>query len=78
MDTDVSWQAPTVEFNTVSRILGAPGHSWMMVSTSGMSIGHKNAIFAAKVHACTALDLMNKPEVLKKAWEELDIRKEKI
>jgi len=70
--SDVSWQAPTAEFNTGSRILGAPGHSWMMTATSGMSIGHKNAIFAAKVHACTTIDLLTRPELLKRAWEELE------
>jgi aminobenzoyl-glutamate utilization protein B len=73
--SDVSWQAPTAEFNTGSRILGAPGHHWMMVATSGMSIGHKNALFAAKVHACTTIDLLTDPELLKKMWKELEERK---
>jgi len=73
--SDVSWQAPTAEFNTGSRVLGAPGHSWMMTATSGMSIGHKNAVFAAKAHACTAIDLLTKPELLKRSWEEFERRK---
>lgn len=72
---DVSWQTPTAEFNTGSRILGAPGHSWMMTATGGMSIGHKNVIFASKVQACTILDLLTKPKELKKAWKELEKRK---
>ena len=72
---DVSWQTPTVGFNSGSRILGAPGHHWMMVATSGMSIGHKNAVFGAKVHACTTIDLLTKPEILQEAWEELEERK---
>ena len=73
--SDVSWQAPTAEFNTGSRVLGAPGHHWMMTATSGMGIGHKNAIFAAKTLAYTTIDLLNEPEILKKAWEELEKRK---
>jgi aminobenzoyl-glutamate utilization protein B len=72
---DVSWQTPTLGFNSGSRILGAPGHHWMMVATSGMSIGHKNAVFGAKVHACTTIDLLTKPEILQEAWEELEERK---
>jgi len=72
---DVSWQAPIGEFNTGSRVLGAPGHHWMMVATSGMSIGHKNAVFASKVHAYTVIDLLTNPETLKAAWKEFQERK---
>jgi aminobenzoyl-glutamate utilization protein B len=67
---DVSWNTPTAEFNTGSRILGAPGHSWMVTAVSGTSVGHKNAVFAAKVHAATALDLMTEPNLLQACWEE--------
>ncbi len=72
---DVSWNIPVAQIGTGSRVLGAPGHSWMMTATSGMSIGHKNAIFAAKVMACTALDILTKPEYLRKTWEEFERRK---
>lgn len=71
---DVSWNAPTAEFNTGSRVLGAPGHSWMVTAVAGMSIGHKNAVYAAKVHAATALDLMTKPELLEVCWKEFKER----
>ena len=71
---DVSWNAPTAEFNTASRILGAPGHSWMVTAAAGMSIGHKNAVFAAKVHAATAVDLLTRPELLEAMWKELGER----
>lgn len=73
--SDVSWNMPLVKFESGSRILGAPGHSWMNVAVSGMSIGHKNAIFASKVHACTILDLLTKPEILRAAWEEFEKKK---
>jgi len=68
--SDISWNTPTMEFSTTAAVLGTPGHSWHFVSTSGMSIGHKSLIFAAKTIAGTALDLMTKPEVLEKAKEE--------
>lgn len=62
---DVSWQTPTVEFGTTSCVLGTPGHSWQLTAMSGMSIGHKSLILAAKTIAATALDLLANPEVLK-------------
>ncbi len=71
---DVSWNAPTAEFNTGSRVLGAPGHSWMVTAAAGVGIGHKNAVFAAKVHAATAVDLLTKPELIEAMWKELKER----
>ncbi len=67
---DVSWQAPTVEFGTASGVLGTPGHSWQDVAESGVGLGHESLIFAAKVMAATAIDLLTKEDVLKKAKEE--------
>ena len=73
--SDVSWQCPTMEFSTASMVLGTPGHSWHVVATSGMSIGHKSLIFAAKTMAGSALDLLTKPEIIEKAKNE---QKERI
>ena len=67
---DVSWQTPTIEFGTAAFILGAPGHSWQTVACSGMSLGHKSLIFAAKTMAGSTLDLLTKPELIKKVKEE--------
>ncbi|MGD0804977.1 MAG: amidohydrolase [Candidatus Bathyarchaeia archaeon] len=66
----VSWVVPTMEFGTACNILGAPGHSWQFVASSGSSIGHKSLIFAAKTMAGSVIDLMTKPEILVKAKEE--------
>lgn len=67
---DVSWQVPTVEFSTVSRVLGTPGHSWQATAFSGMSIGHKSLLFASKVIALSVIDLLSDPDLLVKASEE--------
>lgn len=67
---DVSWQTPTVEFQTTSCVLGAPGHSWQRAAASGMSIGYKSLVFAAKAIAWTALDMIMKPSALKAIREE--------
>ncbi|MBS7619071.1 amidohydrolase [Candidatus Bathyarchaeota archaeon] len=72
--SDVSWKTPTMEFGTATFILGAPGHSWQATACSGMSIGHKSLIFAAKTIAGAGLDLMTKPELLSKAQEEFKQR----
>jgi aminobenzoyl-glutamate utilization protein B len=69
--SDVSWNTPTMEFGTATYVLGTPGHSWQNTAMSGMSIGHKSLIFASKVMATSALDLMTKPDLLKAAKEEL-------
>ncbi|MFP3951902.1 MAG: amidohydrolase [Candidatus Bathyarchaeia archaeon] len=68
--SDVSWQCPTMEFGTTCNILGAPGHDWRFVAVSGMSIGHKSLIYAAKTMSAAAIDLYTKPEILERAWEE--------
>lgn len=72
---DVSWVTPTMEFNTATCALGIPFHSWQMVSMSGMSIGHKSLLFAAKTLAASALDLLTKPELLKSVKAEFIERK---
>ncbi|RLI01586.1 amidohydrolase [Candidatus Bathyarchaeota archaeon] len=67
---EVSWQTPTVEFGTATWVLGTPGHSWQVVAQSGVGLGHKSLIFAAKTMAATAIDLMMNEDLLKKAKEE--------
>ena len=68
--SDVSWQCPTMEFGTSCNILGAPGHDWRFTAVSGMSIGHKSLIFAAKTMSASALDLFTKSEWLERAKKE--------
>jgi len=72
--SDISWVTPTMEFGTTCCVLGTPGHSWQYSAQTGMSIGHKSLIFASKVIAASALDLITKPELLEKAQAELKER----
>jgi aminobenzoyl-glutamate utilization protein B len=71
---EVSWQTPTIEFNTATCALGTPGHSWQFTAFSGSSIGHKSLIFASKTIAASIIDLLTKPNILKRAHEELTAR----
>jgi aminobenzoyl-glutamate utilization protein B len=68
--SDVSWIAPTAQLLTTCFALGTPGHSWAITATSGMSIGQKGMILAAKAMAITAADAIADPELLAAAKAE--------
>ncbi|MEM3615684.1 MAG: amidohydrolase [Candidatus Methanomethylicia archaeon] len=67
---DVSWHTPTLSFGTACFVLGSPGHSWQNVASAGTSIGHKGCIYAAKVIAITALEIISKQKLIEEAWKE--------
>lgn len=67
---DVSWIAPAMEFSTATATLEAAGHDWQWTACMGMSIGHKSLIFATKVMAGSAIELITDPELLKKIKDE--------
>jgi len=67
---DVSWVTPTGQFGTATGVIGQPGHSWQVTACSGMSIGHKGMLYAAKIMAMTGLELMTNPEELNKVRTE--------
>ena len=67
---DVSWVVPAVEYNTATYPLGSPAHSWQWVACGTTGLGHKSLIFSSKVTAGTVLDLLTRPEIVKRAKEE--------
>jgi aminobenzoyl-glutamate utilization protein B len=70
---DVSWKVPLGEFGTACEILGSPGHSWQNTATSGMSIGHKGMLTAAKILAVSVLEFMQNPNLVENARKEHNI-----
>jgi len=69
---DISWHLPTAGFRTTCMAAGSPGHSWQNVAAMGTTIGEKGTIYAAKILAATALDLLEQREYLVAAradWE---------
>ncbi|MGQ9680323.1 MAG: amidohydrolase [Candidatus Bathyarchaeia archaeon] len=72
--SDVSWQAPTMEFSTATYVLGTPGHSWQVVAQSGSSLGHKSLLYASKIIAASIIDLLLHNDILEKAWKEHERR----
>ena len=67
---DVSWLVPTAQINVVTFASKSPGHSWQNVSCGKTSIAHKGMEHAGKVLASAAIDLIEQPELLKKAKAE--------
>lgn len=68
---DVSWVVPTAGLSTATWVPGIPAHSWQAVACDGMSIGFKGMMVAAKTIALTAVEILQKPDVVGKAKTEL-------
>jgi len=68
--SDVSWVCPTAQINAMTIASKSPGHSWQIVAQGKYSTAHKGMIFAAKVLACSAIDIINDPDMLERAKEE--------
>jgi aminobenzoyl-glutamate utilization protein B len=64
---DLTWFFPVGQFTTATYSYGAPGHSWQVVACTGMSIGEKGMLVAAKTLAATAIDLLRTPATIEKA-----------
>ena len=70
---DVSWVAPTLHFTLATAPKGVPWHAWPVVAASGMSIGHKGMMYAARTLAATAVDLFENTavrEAIRAEWTE--------
>lgn len=67
---DVTWICPTAELNAATCAIGTPGHSWQMTVQGKNSWAHKMNIFAAKVLAATAVQMMEDPALLEQARAE--------
>ncbi len=64
---DLTWFFPVGQFTAATYSYGAPGHSWQVVACTGMSIGEKGMLVAAKAIAATAVDLYRTPVAIEKA-----------
>lgn len=65
---DISWALPTVVLRYPSNIPNLPGHHWSNAISMATPIAHKGIVAGAKAEAMTLIDMLTKPEVLKKAW----------
>ena len=69
---DLSWCAPLSMLTTACWTTASVAHSWGVVATGAMSIGHKGMLHAAKIMALTALDLYADPAHLRQIRAEFD------
>ncbi len=72
----VSQQVPSLEINTACFAMGTPGHHWTITAQAAASAAKKGMLFAAKVLACTAWDLLHDANEYHCAKAEFDKRKE--
>ncbi|MBQ2058222.1 MAG: amidohydrolase [Firmicutes bacterium] len=68
---DVSWVVPTMMISVPTWAPGTPGHSWNVTAQGKSSVAHKGMNLAAQIMANVALDMLEKPELIEKAKEEL-------
>ena len=73
---DVSWLTPTSQITTACWPSAVPGHSWQIVACGKSSLAHKGMIYAAKVLAATAVDLLTDEKLLEEAKAEFARRTE--
>lgn len=69
---DLSWKAPVSMLNTTCWPTGAAAHSWGVVASGGMGIGHKGMMYAAKVMAAAAVALFQDPAKVTAVREEFE------
>jgi len=67
---DVSWVVPTVSLSTPTWPSGTPAHSWQAVAVGKSALAHNGTLLAGQAMAGLAIDLIEKPELLKEAKEE--------
>ena len=71
---DVSWNVPTIGFRAATFVPGVVAHTWQAAATSGMSIGQKGMVIAAKALAITGADLFADAQLVADA--KADFRKQ--
>ncbi len=67
---EVSHEVPTVIISASTMCKGTALHHWATTAQSGMSIGYKGMIYAAKVMALGAVRLVCERDVIEKSWSE--------
>ncbi len=67
---DVSWVCPTAQITTATWASATPGHSWQIVAQGKSPLAHKSTLYAGKVLAGAAIDLLENPELIEQAKAE--------
>ena len=68
---DAGYATPTTMVNVATGCLGCVGHSWQWTALSNSEIGMKGMLRAAEVMALSCVRVLDQPDVIAKAREEL-------
>jgi len=71
---DVSYIVPVITLLTTAAPIDVPWHSWCVVASSGMSIGHKGMIYSSKALAMTMIDMYLKPSIIEDLNREFNMK----
>ena len=71
---DVSYNMPVVSLAVTTAPKGVPWHSWSVVASSGMSIGHKGMLHAAKALGMSMIDIYKDKKLREEIKKEFDVR----
>ena len=69
---DASWATPTAMIRVATNPSNISNHTWQATAMGKSSIAHKNMLFAGKVMAAGAIDLINDPDTVAKARAEYE------
>jgi len=61
---DVSWICPTVNINVATHSYRCPGHTWQITAQGKSSFAHKGMLYAGKIIAGMAVDIIDNPALL--------------
>lgn len=67
---DVSWICPVAQVRTAMYAYGTPNHSWQQTTQSKTTWAYKMMMYVAKSLCATAVELIEKPELIQQAKEE--------
>lgn len=73
---DVSYLMPMCFFTVANLPFGVAPHTWQATALTGTGIGAKNALYAARIMAGTAYDLLTQPETTEaiiKEFKDADV-----
>lgn len=65
-------RVPTLHFSLTTAPKDTPWHSWAVVASGGMSIGHKGMMQASEALAITMVDLFEDAELRRAIRAEFD------
>jgi len=69
---NVSWVCPTIDLRVANWPLDVPAHSWASTAASGSPGGFRAMVVAAKVLACTGVDVLRRPELVAEMRSEFE------